>query len=119
MTTKVPETVKRYKLVRDPEYSAQMLVRPDGGYVRWTDYAALLARLQAAEAERERLGRELNIARYGQPDFSWELHKAALAEAVDRAEQAEAALTEARAETAAVIEAAARAIHRLRRSQPD
>jgi len=56
--------------------------------VRYDDYAALQARV----AE---LGRELNQAKYGQPDFAWSVHKQALADAVERAEAAEALLSEA------------------------
>ena len=55
------------------------------------------ARAEAAEAERDALkeqlakqGRELNMAKYGQPDFAWSVHvaamgalKAELAEAVE------------------------------------
>lgn len=43
------------------------------------------AKMEAAEAERdalrervEKLGRDLNVARYGQPDFSWAVHKEAM-----------------------------------------
>lgn len=53
---------------------------------------ALRAQLAEVQAEKERLGREVNTARYGQPDFSWQLHKEALAEANARADRAEAAL---------------------------
>ena len=59
----------------------------------------LRAKLDEVQAEKEKLGREVNTARYGQPDFSWQLHKEALAEANARADRAEAAL-------AAQIEAA-------------
>lgn len=37
-------------------------------------------RIEALERERERLGREVNMARYGQPDFAWSIHKAAMAD---------------------------------------
>ena len=60
-------------------------------------YNRTTARAEAAEAERDalkeqvaNLGRELNTAKYGQPDFAWSLHiaamdalKAELAEAVE------------------------------------
>lgn len=57
-------------------------------------YAITTLRTQLAEvkAEKERLGRELNLARYGQPDFSWQVHKEAIAEANARADRAEADL---------------------------
>jgi chromosome segregation ATPase len=47
---------------------------------------------QASKLQEEvmRLGRELNTARYGQPDFSWSIHKEAMAEMTARAEAAEA-----------------------------
>lgn len=54
--------------------------------------AALRAQLAEAKANKEKLGRELNLARYGQPDFSWQVHKEALATANARADRAEAAL---------------------------
>ncbi len=53
---------------------------------------ALRSQLAEAKAEKEKLGRELNLARYGQPDFSWQVHKEALAEANARADLTEAAL---------------------------
>lgn len=53
---------------------------------------ALRAQLAEAKADKEKLGRELNLARYGQPDFSWQVHKEALAAANARADRAEAAL---------------------------
>ena len=65
-----------------------MVSLPVGDYVKHSDYAALQARV----AE---LGRELNQAKYGQPDFAWSVHKQALADAVERAEAAEALLPEA------------------------
>lgn len=41
-------------------------------------------RAESAEAklksETERLGREVNLARYGQPDFAWSIHVQAMAE---------------------------------------
>jgi hypothetical protein len=50
----------------------------------------MLDRIEALTAENEMLGREVNIARYGQPDFAWSVHvqvmddlNAKLAAAVD------------------------------------
>lgn len=37
-------------------------------------------KLADVEAERDRLGRELNVAKYGVPDFAWSVHLAAMAE---------------------------------------
>jgi chromosome segregation ATPase len=39
-----------------------------------------------AELEKkvESLGREVNVAKYGQPDFAWSIHKAAMADLEDR-----------------------------------
>lgn len=60
----------------------------------WEDAAAAITALRAqlaeAKAEKEKLGRELNLSRYGQPDFSWQVHKEALAEANARADRADA-----------------------------
>ena len=39
-----------------------------------------LARITDLEAKLQRLGRELNLAKYGEPDFAWEIHKNAVAE---------------------------------------
>ena len=51
------------------------------------DHNATLARLADAvareinlTAERDRLGRELNVAKYGVPDFAWSMHKIAMAD---------------------------------------
>lgn len=46
------------------------------------------------QAECLKLGREVNMARYGQPDFAWSIHKQAMAELQARAERLEAALRE-------------------------
>ncbi len=64
---------------------------------------ALRAQRDEARAERDKMGRALNVARYGHPDFSWEIHKMAMQEAVDQRDRAEAAL-------AAQIEADAMAV---------
>jgi hypothetical protein len=40
----------------------------------------LETKLAKAVEKAERLGREVNIARYGQPDFAWDIHKAAMAD---------------------------------------
>lgn len=47
-------------------------------------------RIEALVKEKQRLGRELNMARYGQPDFTWAMHKETMAELQARAEAAEA-----------------------------
>lgn len=39
-----------------------------------------LARITDLEAKLQRLGRELNLAKYGEPDFAWEIHKNAVAD---------------------------------------
>ena len=49
-------------------------------------------------AEIERLGRELNLAKYGEPDFSWSIHKKAMEDLLARAEKAEAKITQLRFE---------------------
>lgn len=36
--------------------------------------------IEALLAEREKLGREVNMARYDQPDFAWSFHKEAMAD---------------------------------------
>jgi len=41
---------------------------------------AALAKITQLRAEIASLGRELNTARYGEPDFGWELHKAAMSD---------------------------------------
>lgn len=42
--------------------------------------AALQARIEALVKERDDLGRKLNTARYGQPDFAWAIHEEAMAD---------------------------------------
>ncbi len=37
-------------------------------------------RIEALVKDKERLGREVNMARYGQPDFAWSIHKQAMAD---------------------------------------
>jgi hypothetical protein len=51
-----------------------VLNRETDGYCRHD------AKVATLEAEVARLGREVNMARYGQPDFSWSIHKEAMAE---------------------------------------
>ena len=46
-------------------------------YVRADRIEELEAKLKS---ETERLGREVNLARYGQPDFAWSIHVQAMAE---------------------------------------
>ena len=41
-------------------------------------------------SEINRMGRELNLAKYGEPNFSWSIHKKAMADLLARAEKAEA-----------------------------
>jgi hypothetical protein len=54
--------------------------------------AALTAQVAELMAERERLGREVNLARYGQPDFAWSVHTAAMAELQAKVARLEGAL---------------------------
>lgn len=49
-------------------------------------------RIEALVKDKERLGREVNMARYGQPDFAWSIHKQAMADLQARAERLEAAV---------------------------
>jgi hypothetical protein len=49
-----------------------------------------VARITDLEAKLQRLGRELNLAKYGEPDFAWEIHKNAVAELEARLAAAEA-----------------------------
>ena len=37
-------------------------------------------RIEELERERDDLGRKLNTARYGQPDFAWAIHEEAMAD---------------------------------------
>lgn len=53
--------------------------------------AAEIARLKT---EIERLGRDLNRAKYGEPDFSWAIHNATMVALRDRAKKAEAEVEE-------------------------
>ena len=38
------------------------------------------AELDRLRAEVERLGKKLNVARYGEPDFAWSIHQAQMAD---------------------------------------
>ena len=58
--------------------------------------------ITALRAQVEALGRDLNMARYGEPHFGWEMHKAAMADLQDQV----AALTAERDAIAAVTVAA-------------
>lgn len=64
-------------------------------------------RFAEMQAEIERLGRELNLAKYGEPDFSWSIHKEAMTDLLDRAEKAEAEIKRLR-EALERIEAASK-----------
>jgi hypothetical protein len=58
----------------------EMAVHEPGYPISHTDFRDLALDLLDARAEIARLGREVNMARYGQPDFSWSIHKEAMAE---------------------------------------
>jgi hypothetical protein len=91
-----PDRVKLSKSV-----SGQMV---DFGDAYGTEYVrldpAVLAALPEVQAliaaERERLGREVNMARYGQPDFAWSIHREAMADLKARLAKAVEALRAAR-----------------------
>jgi hypothetical protein len=53
---------------------------------------AIAAERDAALARAEELGRELNRVKYGEPDFAWSSHLAAMNELRARAERAEAGM---------------------------
>lgn len=63
-------------------------------YYSWGDESDVgeqaLARITDLEAKLQRLGRELNLAKYGEPDFAWEIHKNAVADLEARLAAAEA-----------------------------
>lgn len=86
-----------------------------GDWVSFEDYTALRARLDAVEKDRDAIGRDLNRAKYGEPDFAWSTHLAVLDETIARAERAEAALATARRD--ALEEAAKEAVDILETMQ--
>lgn len=49
-------------------------------YTRADLVYALCDALESERAEVERIGRELNVAKYGQPDFAWSVHLACMDE---------------------------------------
>ena len=49
-------------------------------------------RIEELERERDDLGRKLNTARYGQPDFAWSIHEEAMADLRAKLTKAMAAL---------------------------
>lgn len=98
----VPLTYERIWLQSDGGDGVTWCQHPqddeDVPYVRADFYAASLARITDLEAKLQRLGRELNLAKYGEPDFAWEIHKNAVADLEARlaaAEAGEDALAEA------------------------
>lgn len=108
---------ERFILVNKNLSDGRVYMEPDdqGDWVRLSDLAAARAEIERlkrlcddhasslikADAEIERRGRELNLAKYGEPDFSWSIHKEAMSELLARAEKAEAERDEARAQVAA------------------
>lgn len=52
------------------------------------------AKLAKAEEERDELGRKLNTARYGQPDFAWAIHEQEMADLRAKLDKAVEALRE-------------------------
>lgn len=70
------------------------------------------AEIARLKTEIERLGRDLNRAKYGEPDFSWAIHNAAMVELRDRAEKAEAERDAALAQVAGAYEAVAEALQK-------
>ena len=53
--TKAIRDVRKYKLVHSNDYQSQMLVRPDGSWVKHDDYLALCNALDELRADNERL----------------------------------------------------------------
>jgi hypothetical protein len=62
----------------------RMPIEADGGIVAFTQFrsAARSAaeRIEALTSKCETLSQEVNMAKYGQPDFAWSIHKAAMAD---------------------------------------
>ena len=54
-----------------------------------------LARIEELVKERDELGRKLNTARYGQPDFAWSIHEEAMADLRAKLTECEARLGKA------------------------
>ena len=50
------------------------------------------ARIETLVKEKEQLGREVNMARYGQPDFAWSIHEDAMADLEAKLEELRQAL---------------------------
>jgi chorismate synthase len=63
------ELVKRLRSCAFTGVSNQQVV-----YVDKSALEQAAARIEALTAKNEMLGREVNIARYGQPDFAWSVH---------------------------------------------
>ena len=58
--TKAIRYVRKYKLVHCYDYQSQMLVRPDGSWVKHDDYLALCDETERLRAENERLLKALS-----------------------------------------------------------
>jgi MFS superfamily sulfate permease-like transporter len=69
----------------------------DAGELVTIDSPEIRDRIEALTAKCEALGQEVNMAKYGQPDFAWSIHVEAMAEAKERAEAAEKKLQEMQA----------------------
>ena len=64
--------VRKYKLVHRYDYQSQMLVRPDGSWVKHDDYLALCDALDELRADNERLKRLLDLHGVGPAERYWE-----------------------------------------------
>jgi len=51
-------------------------------------------RIEELERDREKLGREVNMAKYGEPNFAWSIHNAAMADLKAKLAKAVEALRE-------------------------
>ncbi len=78
----MPREVRKY--MTDEELVERLLDWPYQGETMAHEAAdrieQLTAERDAAKAKVEQLGCELNVAKYGQPNFAWSVHVAAMAE---------------------------------------
>ena len=100
-TSRVDPLVKRLREASSLTFDDWTTVAPYHDYRTAPEAADIIeqlaANIEALTAKCEALGQEVNMAKYGQPDFAWSIHVEAMAEAKERAEAAEKKLQEMQA----------------------
>lgn len=56
------------------------LIAQENVYISTVKLLPFRDRIEQLEREKARLGREVNMAKYGEPNFAWSMHSAAMAD---------------------------------------